>query len=62
MSFDLAVIHLKEPVTSSEAHRLYIELCEGNVDVVPSEQRVDSFFQELITKNLLRNKEWQGKV
>ena len=50
MSFDLAVMNLRGPVTSAEAGELYAELCEGNVDVVASSENIDLFYQELTSK------------
>ena len=48
MSFDLAVLHLEEPLTSEEAAEIYGQLCDGNYDVLQSSEKIDAFYQELI--------------
>lgn len=50
MSFDLAVMHVPASTTTGEADALYIELCEGNIDVVEPSENIDGFYRELVNK------------
>ena len=50
MSFDLGVFHVDSPISSSEAAEIYVQLCEGNVDVVNPSENIDSFVQELTSQ------------
>jgi hypothetical protein len=47
MSFDLAVMNIEKPLTSSEATEIYHQLCEGNYDALPPSEKIDAFYQEL---------------
>ena len=47
MSFDLAVINVKDDTDEEEAQRIYYELCNGNYEVVSPSESIELFYQEI---------------
>jgi hypothetical protein len=47
MSFDLAVMHVEEPINEERAVKIYHALCEGDYEVLPPGENVERFYQEL---------------
>jgi hypothetical protein len=50
MSFDLAVIHIEEPISAEDAGEIYRRLCDGDYEVLRLSESIDRFYQELTSR------------
>lgn len=48
MSFDLAVMHVEEPLDAAQAVKIYRSLCEGESDALRPSERISHFYKELV--------------